>query len=125
MEKTRRYKVKDILILLLLFLLGNGCKTHESFTRDAWQEKNDVTYLKRKKIVKDLIENHLNDAVCLDSIEFLLGSPDKLEIGTRQSCIYYEIETSYGTNIDPDYTKFLEIEMKDDSCFHNAKVIKN
>jgi hypothetical protein len=116
-------KKETKLLFGVLFFLICSCSNSE-FTREKWHEKNDFIYVARKNIVEDLIKNHLNKNLCYEDLLELLGPKVTLSRRVNEEHIYFEIETKYGSNIDPRWIKYLEIELDNDSCYVEGRVIK-
>jgi len=55
----------------------------------------------------------------------LLGEPEEFDTFENYFQISYELETRYGSDIDPKWIKYLGIKLDVDSCFIEAKVIKS
>ena len=108
--------------ILILFLFSSCFTEQKKFTKEKWSEWGDVTYPQRKKIVKDLITNHLTNDMCYMHLINLLGKTSPIDL--KSNAIYFEIEEKYSQDIDPVWIKYLEIELNTDSCFHKARVIK-
>ena len=101
-----------------------GCNNNKPFSVKAWNEKEDILYTQRKYLVQDLIRNHLKQEMCYEDLVKLLGSPVDVSRKESKSTIYFEVETKYGSDIDPDWVKYLEVALTSDSCYENAQVIK-
>jgi hypothetical protein len=117
-------KGNNLVLIFVLLIMFNCCDNQESFSKESWNTRSDIFYPERKKIVKDLIENHLNEKMCYVDIINLLGDPQTIHNQNASNRLYFEVETKYGSDIDPDWTKYLEIEVNQDSCFTSARVIK-
>lgn len=117
-------KESRIYFLTLTFLVVFACNNNKPFSVEAWNEKEDILYTQRKYLVKDLIKNHLKKEMCYEDVLTLLGHPVDVSRKGSKSTIYFEIETKYGSDIDPDWIKYLEVRLTNDSCYENAQVIK-
>jgi len=89
------------------------------FRQNEWAEKGDLnSYPKRPKIIQGLLDNLKFEGQSLSTIKRLLGEPDF----KGDSTISYKIEENYGSDIDPVYTKYLDISFDKDSII-NSKTI--
>ena len=117
-------KNKILLFNLLILLSFFGCKNEESFSIEKWNLKIDGMYLKREVIAKDLIKNRLKRGMCYKDVVKLLGTNELFTNQRCNNCIYYELRTKYGSDIDPDWIKLLEIKLDKDSCYVGSTIIK-
>lgn len=117
-------RLSDLLYLLIFCVAFVSCHEKIEFSKDGWNKKVDTFYTDRIKMVDDLIQNHLSNDLCFNEIEQLLGTPEEIMNVGKMVKIHYEVQTKYGSNIDPDWIKYLEIKLDSDSCFIEAQVIK-
>lgn len=119
MEK-RRLSILLINFLLLLF----SCEVEDKkFGRATWNEKDDMFYVNREKMVKDLMENHLKKGMTYQEIIDLLGQEENYQ-NNPPNTIGYEIMVDYVWNIDPQMGKTLYIELTTDSLVKEIRLEK-
>ena len=95
-------------IFLLLFGLLTSCNNDITFEKNGWQQKDDLGfYPNRNKMLNDLTINHNLKGLSYKKIIELIGEPEKNI--TANNSIFYNIITDYGHDIDPVYSKTLEI----------------
>ena len=109
-----------ILFVFLLFSCGIGDK---KFDKTTWNEKNDIFFANREKMVKDLMENHLKKGMTYEEVIDLLGQAENYQ-DDPPNTICYEIMVDYGWNIDPQKGKTLYIEFSRDSTLKNVRLEK-
>ena len=89
------------------------------FRQNEWSEKGDLnSYPKRPKIIQGVLDNLKFEGQTLSTIHRLLGQPDL----KSENKISYKIEEKYGSDIDPIYSKYLDITFDKDSII-NGKTI--
>ena len=84
----------NLIIIGLLFLIG--CVKQQPFSLEAWNKQKNLHYVERINVVNDLINNHLNDKLCIDNISKLLGMGERLHQLLGNGKLYYEIDVKYG-----------------------------
>ena len=109
-----------ILFVFLLLSCGIGDK---KFDKTTWNEKNDIFFANREKMVKDLMENHLKKGMTYEEVIDLLGQAENYQ-DDPPNTICYEIMVDYGWNIDPQKGKTLYIEFSRDSTLKNVRLEK-
>ncbi|MBE9585631.1 hypothetical protein IM792_14335 [Mucilaginibacter sp. JRF] len=109
-------KILRCIIILMVSLMVFGCK--QNFDKKLWSKKNDWDYPHRNKMLKDLLKNHGLKGKPLSEVTDMLGEPDD----TDGKHIYYDIVMKYGADIDPIYSKELEIAFGADSVVTAVKV---
>ena len=115
-------KRKLKLIYILLIVLLNSCgKAQMKFEKEKWNEREDMFYANREKMVADLMNNHLKKGMTSKAVKNLLGSSDNYE-NIPKNTIIYEIAVDYGWNIDPEKGKTLYIEFEKDSVIKDFKL---
>lgn len=110
--------------ITILFLTIISCTYYEQFSREAWNTKEDFLYPKRMKVVDDLIKNYLKTSMCEDEILNLLGSPSTPNINIDADKVYFELQTKYGNDIDPIWTKYLVIQLDSNRCYKESEILK-
>ena len=114
-------KLKYIILFLILII---SCTPNEKFTKGKWDDIFDGDYRKRPLIVDDLIDNVLDSTYCYHDIKNLLGKTSRPGWQPMEYRLYFTIEEDWGWDIDPNWEKFLVIELNQDSCFKKAYVKK-
>ena len=93
-----------------LFYVDSWKQFH--FDKVAWQTKGDLNlYPERPKIVDGIIENLMFVGQHISTITNFLGEPNQKE----QNEITYNIDTKYGSDIDPVSSTYLTINFDKDS----------
>src|SRR4051812_34119195 len=107
-----------ILILVAIVLLS--CQQQMKFDKVQWQLKDDPAFppQSRKAMLKDLQSNYKLEGMRRSQIVELLGEPDHQD----DSSITYKIEEKYGSDIDPVYTKTLEVKLNVDKKVKDVNV---
>lgn len=112
---------KTVLIFLLSISL-TSCDRNERFDKAKWQEQGDLrTYPHRKSMLNDLTKNHKLTGLSYRQLINLIGEPENYG-DKEKDIVYYEIETDYGFDIDPVYTKTLQIKLTKDSTVESFAI---
>jgi hypothetical protein len=92
----------------------------QKFDPVKWQTKEypEAPPESRKSMLKDLLHNYRLEQLNESRITDLLGKPDW---GDSNS-ITYKIVEDYGSDIDPVYTKNLDIEFNEDKSVKKVSV---
>lgn len=98
---------KWILFLNLLFFFG--CQKEVPFNSEQWKEKGIDWQLTdtREKMVSNLISTDTLIGMESNKIIDLLGEPEFI----KEKSLEFLIREKYSWNIDPDYIKYLIVEM--------------
>lgn len=107
--------------LYFVCLLGLfSCKnvSEIKFHKSKWAEKEDMEFLYRDRMLKDLTTNFKLVGLKNNEIVELLGKPNYSD---NTSC-GYEVIVDYGWDIDPIYTKDLCFEFNDDNMVISFKI---
>jgi hypothetical protein len=91
--------------------------TKFNYDRNLWNEKDDMEYPHRKKMVDDIIKYLKLKGETLSSIKYLLGEPSYID--TTE--IIYQIEEKYGIDIDPIGSTSLVLEFNKDSIITEVR----
>ncbi len=102
-------------IIPLLFIFLASCNNNKKFKKEKWQEQGDLKiYIHRKSMLSDLTRNYKLTGLSYRQLINLLGEPEN-NSDNEKDIVYYEIETAYGSDIDPVYSKTLQIKLTKDS----------
>lgn len=104
---------------LILFL---SCQNDIPFNSEKWNEKGIDWQLSdtREKMISDLISSDTLLGMNSDEIIKLLGEPEF----EKEKSLEYLIREKYSWNIDPDYIKYLIIEMNEKDITKNIYIRK-
>lgn len=118
-----RYNKRGLkLIYILIIVLLTSCsKPHIKFEKEKWNERDDMFYANREKMVKDLMNNHLKQGMTSKEVLNLLGNPDNYQ-DDLPNTLSYEIAVDYGWNIDPQKGKTLYMEFTNNSIIKDIKL---
>ncbi len=106
------------LIFALYFLVS--CKTNKRFNSDKWKEKGVDWQLddQRELMVNDLVSSDTLIGLTQKEVIELLGEPELSE--SRK--LKYLIREKYEWNIDPEYIKYLWIELDSNNRATNSYI---
>ncbi len=110
---------KTIAIVFFAFnVILFSCGSKEmKFDKKKWNEKNDMFYANRERMVNDLMKNHLKIGMNYYEVINLLGMHSN-DSSFFVASIAYEISVDYGWNIDPQEGKTLYLEFSKDSILN-------
>jgi len=109
-----------IIILASTFL--TSCNSNEKFDKAKWQEQGDLRiYTHRKSMLNDLTKNYKLTGLSYRQLINLIGEPENYN-DKEKNIVYYEIETDYGNDIDPVYTKTLQLKLTKDSTVESFTI---
>lgn len=115
-------KVKLTYIIYAIVALLSCSNTQ--FEKRAWEYRDDLgEYPNRKKMLKDLLQNHKLKGLTYKELIKTIGSNDNFKNG-NSGLIYYNIEEDYGTDIDPVYIKNLVFIFNNDSIVADYRIQK-
>ena len=108
--------MRKIRIFLFLLIVLLSCQSQEKIDKVKWQVKEDPAFppQSRKAMITDLQSNYKLEGISRFQIVELLGEPDFSD----DSSIAYKIEEKFGRDIEPIYTKTLELK------FTNHKTVQ-
>jgi uncharacterized membrane protein len=119
----KSFKSKIIFLSLNLLLLS--CDHNIKFEKSGWLETDDPDgYANRENMLNDLISNHKLKGLKYSEIIDLLGPPENYE-NKNSNIISYNIVLDFGHDIDPVYTKDLDLEFSKDSIVQDFKLVEN
>jgi len=110
-----------LIYILVIFILASCNNQQIKFDKEKWNERNDMFYANREKMVIDLMENHLKKGMTYKEVMNLLGTSESYQ-NDPPNTIVYEIMVDYGWNIDPQKGKTLYIEFTNDSIVKEIKL---
>src|ERR1700761_2676227 len=116
--------VVPLVSLLLAFVTFNGCTYHSEqikFNRAQWDDGDIEIYPYRDAMLNDLLTNYHLKGMRYKDMTKLLGEPNRWE-NVNIDSPYYTINTDYGHDIDPVYTKALTIYLNKDSIITTYKI---
>lgn len=111
-------------IYSLVVIIVSGCSAHSQqlkFNRTQWDDGDIEIYPYRDAMLSDLLTNYHLKGMSYKQLTKLLGEPQRWENANIDSP-YYNIDTDYGQDIDPVYTKTLTIYLNKDSVVTGYKV---
>ena len=110
-------------LLIGATLILNSCQNEQKFDKVKWAEEADLmTFPNRKFMINDLIKNyHLKGKTYNEIIE-LLGQPQSNIDNDQQ--VFYDVDIDYGTDIDPIYSKTLNLKFSKDSVVLKVDVVE-
>jgi len=99
-----------------------SCQNDIPFNSEKWNEKGIDWQLSdtREKMISDLISSDTLLGMNSDQIIKLLGEPEF----EKEKSLEYLIREKYSWNIDPDYIKYLIIEMNEKDITKNIYIRK-
>lgn len=116
--------MKSIKLFLLILLFCSACSNNNNapntdikFERTKWNIKDDDSYIYRKQMVNDLINNYKWAGIKKDSVIKLLGEPNEIE---DNIFMLYNVNQN-GFGFFPLSTKELVIELTADSTVKQAR----
>ena len=111
------------IIFLSLALTLLSCQRQQKFDKAKWAEVADLmTFPNRKYMIDDLIKNYQLKGRKYNEIVKLLNEPQSKLDSTLQ--IFYDINVDYGWDIDPVYSKTLNISFNKDTVVKSFQVIE-
>jgi hypothetical protein len=109
------------LFSIILFSIA-ACKQGINFDSARRGERVDLgIYPNRKLMIDDLVKNYQLVGMSYSDIVNLLGKPDG-NMHQDSVRLYYDIELDYGFDIDPVYSKTLEIQLSIDSLVSSFSI---
>lgn len=116
MEPSEYFKFGVILTFISLLLMVS-CSYNRSFDSEEWKERGIDWQLteNRKEMVTDLVSSDTLIGLNRTQIVELLGEPER---SSEQEMRFLIIE-KYGWNVDPEYVKYLIVEIA-----QNGKAVK-
>lgn len=112
----KTFKIFSLFLIAGLF----SCETQTKFDKVKWSTKEDPAFppQSRKSMLKDLQTNYNLIGMEKSKLINLLGQPDF----ANDSTLSYKIIQEYGADIDPVYTKTLEIKLTDDKTSKEVNI---
>lgn len=114
-----RRKMKLIYVFVVSLLTSCNYQQVE-FDKEKWNERDDMFYANREKMVADLMKNYLKKGMTYKEVINLLGTPENYH-NDHSNTIAYEIMVHYDWNIDPQKGKILYIDFTSDSIVKDIK----
>ena len=114
--------VRKYYLLLLATVVILSCQTNEKFDSEKWNNKSIVDFEitdVREGMLNDLLDSRVLIGKSKSEIIELLGKPEI----ANDSKITYLVREKYGSNIDPLYIKYLELNLDKMGTTKNQKII--
>lgn len=124
MKKLKFIGVAHLVNMCIASLLLNGCTNHSvqiKFNRTQWDDGDIEIYPYRDAMLNNLLKNYHLKGMSYRQLTKLLGEPNRWE-NVNIDSPYYVINTDYGNDIDPVYTKTLTVFLNKDSVVADYKV---
>jgi len=113
--------MKKLYIIILLFVI-TSCSSDIKFNKEGWLKHDELEiYPNRNKMLNDLTKNYKIKGLSYTKLIELICEPEK-NIKGDNNVLYYYITAKYGHDIDPVYTKTLQIEFGADSIVKDFKI---
>lgn len=103
--------VISLWVAVLITLYSCTDRSKVAFNKKGWSAKEDWDYPERESMVDDLVKNHQIKGAGYKEVVQLLGEPQ----GKDSSTVFYQVIMDFKSDIDPVYTKNLEITFNNDS----------
>ena len=112
--------MKKIAFVLSLLLASCNLADDEKlkFDKKLWDTKDDMEWPYRDNMLDDLIKNHNLVNLKYNEAVNLLGGSNFV----ASNELAYDINTYYGNDIDPVYTKVLSLKFNKDSIITSFEV---
>ncbi|MEO5942162.1 MAG: hypothetical protein ABIP30_02270 [Ferruginibacter sp.] len=111
-------------IIPLLVIALTSCSNDQKFEKAKWEEQGDLEiYPHRKYMLNDLTSNYKLTGLTYNELINLIGEPENYS-GKEKDIVYYDIETNYGSDIDPVYTKTLQLKLTKDSTVESFIIME-
>lgn len=113
-------KIKYFLLFIICLF---SCKNEMKFDASKWNVKDDLgLYLYRKNMINDIVENDLVKGKSIAELEKMFGA---LEVGAlnNQKMIIQNIETDFGSDIDPVGSTDFIIYLNNEDKVINSKIV--
>ena len=109
------------ILLLLSFFLFFSCIQKSKFNKTEWNIEGDLkSYPNREKMLFDLTENNKLKGLTYKELVEKVGKPENSTNEINK--IFYNIETKYGSDIDPIFVKVLEFKFNKDNLVTDFKI---
>jgi hypothetical protein len=83
-------------LAIISFVLFISCSPEEKqFDRSTWNERDDIFYANRERMVRDLMDNHLHIGMSYAELTELIGKPENYA-NMKRNLVAYEIMVDYG-----------------------------
>ena len=105
-------KMTNTFIFFILLVILCSCDDRK-FDREGWINDDPVGYGNRRNMVNDILFSKVLDNKEISQITDLLGKPDWVDttkLGTILK-MNYTVQLSYGFDIDPKFSKTLELDV--------------
>lgn len=119
----KKAKVVGFTVLAVLLLLSSCFhKNNRPFDSVEWKNEGVDWWITdvREKMVNNLIQSDTLIGLQKEEVKELLGIPEKID----NNKLYILVREKYFTNIDPDYIKYLIVELNDFEKVFKVSVYK-
>ena len=103
-----KISVKKYHLILIVAILILSCQSNEKFDSNKWKSKSiadfEITDI-RERMLHDLVDSQILIGKSKSEIIYLLGQPEI----SNSNIMTYLVREKYGSNIDPIYIKYLEV----------------
>ncbi|PCJ01513.1 MAG: hypothetical protein COB15_00920 [Flavobacteriales bacterium] len=111
-----------IILSVLIVAASTGCGDKQQFDSNIWKEQGLDWHLTdvRENMLDDLLESDTLIGIHMSEIIYLLGEPEEM----KNEEYKYLVREKYGSNIDPEYIKYLSIEFDENGKTINLEIVE-
>ena len=108
-------------LLFFVVVIVAACRMGEKFDKLRWNQVTDLmTFSNREAMLDDLLKNHHLAGRSPTDIIVLLGQPQDWR--KEEGAMSYLVDVSYGTDIDPVYTKYLVVHFAGNTLVDTCRI---
>lgn len=106
-------QLRSLLYILFIgvFASCTADTDHSTFDTDDWQKSNGGEYSYRDSMLRDLMENHLNEGMPISIVTKILGEPDNTEENYNETTLWYLIKKEDSESPEPGKMKTLFVDV--------------
>jgi len=111
----RSITILQCAVTLFVSIMVFGCGgSQKPFNAEEWNDKGVDWWMTdvRERMVRDIIESDTLIGLRKEEVIALLGRADKVQKADSNT-LYIFVREKYSYDIDPDYIKYLKIELND------------
>ena len=113
---------KAFFFAVVICSFSTSCENQIKFDKAGWAKIEDLgIYPNRNKMLNDLTKNHKLKGLTYRQLVEEIGEPEK-NVSESSNTLYYNIVTDYGHDIDPVYSKTLQLNFDKDSIIIDFKI---